>query len=195
MNNNYEIIREFIESPYSLRRFCFNKQISSTLLKKEVITKLKKSNPELLIELDNNIKEKDLIMKRNIGNDIYSILERIKEDPINFSLIDVCLLSNYDVLELIGECDNYLEGEDRFLFRRRLRPLKVTTSYSIKNIEQLINSKFTFNIDGELVEISKEDIQTVVDYLNNNNIPIYSDVFKNGCIKLYQKKLFLNNVK
>ena len=195
-NQMNELVKEFIESPYSLMRFCFNKNLVMTIFKRETLPYVKKYSPKLFQEFEQNMVEKEEIKRNQIQNDIYPILRKIQEDPNLFGLIDVCLLSNYDILELLGECDNVLkEKEDKYLFRKTIRNLKNINYFSEREIQNLLNSTFIFNVNGELTNITKEDTQTVLGFLIDNNIPLSAETFKNGCLKLYQKRLFQEKTK
>ena len=191
-NNNHMInlVKEFIDSPYSLLRFCFNKHLRLSIFKNQTIKYIKNNNIELLKELEHNILEKEKIKKEQIKFDIINILNIIKENPNNFGLIDICLNTNYDILELIKECDNVLNKEDSILFRKNIRNLRTDNFFTINEINNIVNSTFIFNVDGELVKMTPEDIQTVLSFLIDNNILLCNETLKNGCIKLYLKRLF-----
>ena len=194
-NHVFELVKEFINSPYSLSRFCFNKNIHTTIFRNHTLPFIKKHNPELLKELEININMKENIKKFQIKEDIIKISNLMKEYPDSFGLIDVCLNTNYDILELIKECDNVLNKEDSVLFRKSIRNLKTIYFFSEKEKNNLLNSTFVFNINGELVNITKEDINIVLNFLIDNNILLCNEAFKDGCIKLYQKRLFPNKMK
>ena len=194
-NHLNNLVKEFIESPYSLSRFCFNKNIVMTIFKRETLAFIKKYNPELFQKFEINVIEKQEIKKNQIQQDIYSIIEKIKENPSSFGLIDVCLLSNYDILELLKECDNVLPREDSYLFRKQIRNLKTINYFSEREIQNMLNSTFIINIEGELIQMNKEDIETVLEFLINNNIPLSTETFNDGFIRLYQKRLFQEKTK
>lgn len=189
------LVKEFIDSPYSLIRFCFNKNLKLVVFKQQTLPFIRKYNPELLQKLEENIIEKEKIKKIQIKEDIQKISNIIKNNPDNFGLLDVCLNTNYDILELIKECDNVLDRNDSILFRKRIRNLKTIYFFTKKEINNLLKSKLIFNIDGELIQITSEDIHTVLEFLIDNNILLCNEAFKDGCIKLYQKKLFQNKMK
>ena len=176
-------------------RFCFNKHLNLSLFKNESLKYLKYYNRELLEELETNIIKKEQIKKEQIKFDIIKIVEMIKDNPNNFDLIDICLNTNYDILELIKESDNVLNREDSILLRKIIRNLRTYKFFTKNDINNIINSTFIFNINGELIKMLPDDIKTVLDFLIDNNIPLCSETLKNSCIKLYQKRLFPNKTK
>ena len=56
MNNDFilDFINEFINSPYSFARFCFNKHIRMTTVRRDYLPYIKKQNPELLNKFEQN---------------------------------------------------------------------------------------------------------------------------------------------
>lgn len=181
----YSLITEYIESDYSVNRFCFNKNIGKTLFSQYLI-KIKTANPNLYNKYLESTNLKEQIKNAEIENDVYKILNEIKENP-NFSIIDFLLMTNYDVLELIKVADKILSMEDVKLFRIKIKSIRFINKLNEKDINHIINSSFTFNVNEELITLSREDNIIIINYLKENNIPISNDTFKDACIK------YLNN--
>ena len=189
INNEYayNIINSFINSKYSMHRFCFNKNIASKNFKRYVF--LVKNNYNKLYQKyieTINFKEKE--QETEIKNDVLKILKFIKENN-NTSLIDFCLITKYDILELIKVSDNILSLEDIKLFRKVLKPLKEIRPFNESQIALLYRTKFTFNIDNNLIQINNDDKYTVINYLQENDTPICNETFKDACIRYYKNLL------
>ena len=196
IDTNYviNVIKSFINSRYSIKRFCFNNGIRTTLLNKFLNT-VKKIDFNLYNEFIKSVEVKEQIKVNKINNDVINILEKIKVDPKNFSLIDLSMMTDYDVLELIEEADKNLEFEDLKLFRKVLKPLRDIDIINNDRINQLFNTNFTFNIDNQLVEITNNDKFNVIGYLKSNNIPVCNETFIDGCIRLKNNNLYNKNKK
>ena len=59
-------------------------------------------------------------------------------------------------------------------------------------LENILNSNFILKIDSDLVEISKSDKIAVLDFLQEQEIPIANETFYDGCKKLYKNELYLS---
>lgn len=187
--DGYEInlIKEFINSNYSLTRFCFNKGIT-TLDFKTNVAKVKKLDKDLYNNYVENLNIKNDIKEKQIKQDIINILNIIKENNGNISLIELCLLTNYDILELIKEADKMLNIDDIKLFRLNVRSKRQINTFNNDVINKLFETKFTFNINGQLMEINDEDKYAILSYMYQNNIPICNESFRECSIKLCSSK-------
>lgn len=182
-----EIITDYVNSNYSINRFCYNKNITSTNFKKYVQI-VKKNYPELYEIYIESTNKKDMIKNSTIQNDVYNILEKIKENP-EFSIIDYLLITNYDVFEIIAIADNILSFDDIKLIRRTIRPIRYVNRLCEKQVTNIINSNFVFNINDELIALTKDDIIVILEFLKEKNIPLSNESFNDACIKYLNKKL------
>lgn len=190
IDDNYasNIIKSFINSPYSVNRFCFNNKIYSAVFK-SFLQKCKKNNPELYNEYLVNVELKNKIQKGTILNDLEIIINEIKEKQENFTLIDFCLLTNFEALEIVKAADNVLNFEDNKLLRSKLKSIRIIDHLTNERLNKLINTDYTLNINNELINIKDEDKMYVVNFLQEHNIPICNDTFIDGCKKLYTNNL------
>jgi len=180
-------IKAFINSHYSKKRFCFNNSIGC-LAFKDYISVIKKNDKELYDEYLTNLKIKDYEKKETIVYDILNILDKLKQDFDNFTLIDFCIMTNYHPTELIEEADKILELEDRKLFRLKLGAFDAKDSLRDERLTRLFKTDYNFNVDNEIINISEEEKYAVISYLNQYNIPICNETFRDGCIKLIKKR-------
>ena len=178
---------EYINSPYSLNRFCFNKDINKTVFNKYIsTTKLK--YPELYEKFMEANTLKEQIKSETIENDVYLLLKEVKENP-NFSIIDFLLATNYDVLEIVSVADNLLSIDDIKLFRMKIRPFRYINRSNERQINNMINCSFTFNINGNLITLCDEDKYNILEFIKQNNIPMSNETFQDACLKYLNNKL------
>ena len=181
-----ELVINFINSDFSLARFCYNKGLSLSKFKLDVNV-IKNNNKNLYDEYLKNITLKESIKEQVIKNDIYNILNIIKNN--NFiSIIEFCMTTKYDISEITKEANNILEIEDKKLIGKYLGCHKTINVLRNERLNILFRTNFIFNIDNQLVELTDEDKYAIISYLNTNNIPICNDTFKECFIKLYNKK-------
>ena len=186
IDDDYAInmVNSFVNSKYSLNRFCFNNKISIINFK-SLVQKTKYIEPRLYNQYLETIFLKENQKRELIKEDVLELKSKIKENNNNFSLIDFCLSTDFDVLELVRESDKLLSIEDAKLFRRVLKPFREIDILTDERLTRLFRTKFTLNINDELVNITDEDKYTIINYLHVNDIPVCNESFKDGCIKLY----------
>lgn len=184
MNN---IIIEYINSNYSISRFCYNKNLSKTLFK-QYVAKIKTKNTELYNKFVEATNLKEQIKNEIIENDVYTILNIIKENS-GISIIDFLLITNYDVFELVEVADRILSIEDKKLFRMNVKGIRYINRLSERGLGNLLNSTYTFNINGELIELSENDKIEIIKFLKENNIPVCNDTWTDACIKYLNNEL------
>ena len=184
--NAINMVREFVTSKYSSRRFCFNNKLTMEIFRKNVkkVSKLDNDLYNLYLE---NIDEKYKIMINTITDDVKKIFKLIKTNP-NFSIVDFCLATNYDVSELIGVVDNVLPLEDAKLFRKTLRQFKENDVLNGERLTRLFKTDFTFDICGESVTVTDEDKYAAITYLYNNSIPVCNASFLDCLGRIYNKR-------
>ena len=187
-----QIIQSFMESNYSLKRFCFQNNIS-VLTFKNYITRIKTIDPIFYQELMENIKLKEEIQKETIKDDVYTILNKIKELGNNFSIIDFLTLTNYSFDEIIQLGDLILDPSDTRLLRihvSNFKNVKNFRNYSEKDIQNIFTDKLVINIDGNLIKMSFEDKENIINYLKEHDIPISSTSYRDASIRYYNNTLF-----
>ncbi len=189
-----QIIKSFIESNYSLKRFGFQNNIKTTELK-NIMKKIKTIEPDLYNQAIESLNLKDKIKEETIANDVYNILAKIKELGNNFSIIDFLSLTNYSFEEIIQTSDKILNPEDVRIMRINLSDFKSIVNYSNANIQQIFNDKLVLNIDGNLIEMSSEDKSNVINYLKENDIPISTHSYRDASIRYYNNTLLANHSK
>ena len=187
IDNNYAIgvINDFINSNYSMHRFCFNKNITTTIFRSYIQT-IKYADKELYSKFLENYETKEKNKALFINEDVYNILNEIKNNP-DFSIIDFCLLTYYDPLEIIKASDNILDFEDNKLMRIILKPFKNYTPFPLISLDKLININYTFEIDNELCTPTKDDKENIISFLTKYNIPISNKSFEVACKRFLKK--------
>ena len=132
---------------------------------------------------------KDSIKEKAIKDDVLNILNFIKQNNNSIGLIDFCLLTNYDISEITKAAEIILDKEDYLLLKLSIINYKKIDVLKDERLTRLFKTNFTFNIDGNLVEVSNEaDIYTIINYLYQNNIPNCIETFKEGFIKLHKSR-------
>lgn len=186
-DNVTNIIIDFINSNYSLERYCFMNRITKTTFK-QFISKIKQVNPSLYNEYLKNNDKKEKIKNIEISKDVMNILSLIKELNVDFMAYHLFSNTNYGILELVKCADNILNYEDAKLFRMHVKQYVEIKMFREKTIEDIFNETYIFNIDGELVEITNEIKTEVINFLKYNNTPISMEIFKETCIKIHRER-------
>lgn len=148
-----EIINGFINSKYSLERFCFNNRITITTFN-SFLSSIKTINYDLY---EVCTEKKDKSMNEEIENEVYLLLNLIKELGYNFDTIDFFMNTICGIKELIKQADKQLSFEDAKLFRTFINTYQSIKVYPQKTIDNLLNIKNTINLNGNLVEMTTED--------------------------------------
>ena len=175
-------INEFINSKYSLSRFCYNKGLSITQITRS-ISKIKNNYPDIYekfleyIELNDNIKE------QTIEFDVKNILNYIKENN-GISIIDLCGLTNFGILELTKASEKVLDKDDNLLFRQTIKHYNQIDYLKDERLTRLFKTDFVYNINDNLIKITEEDKYTIINYLYELDIPICNETIHEGFKKL-----------
>lgn len=189
-------ITKFISSEFSLERFLIHERLCVQTFKehvgviKTINNKEKNSgntSPTLYDIYINHLNQKKEEFKNNIKNVIYNIINLINELGDEFSSIDLFLNTKYAANEIIKEADNILTNEEMKIFRKHVSPYRRIYIYSDRTIENLFNDRMVRNIDSERVEIDNQIKLQAINYLNDNNIPIFNDSFEKACVREYRK--------
>ena len=155
---------------------------------KDCVDVVKRTGDELYEEYLAALSYREFINNQNIHTDILIIMDKIKEDPDNFSYIDFSLLTNLDALELLRVSDCFLNMEDKKLFRSivsNFRKLKVLNTIEINN---LMDMSYTINVDGELINVLDYDKEKILEFLTENEIPVTINTFRYGLTRLYKSQ-------
>ncbi len=196
-NNQYEeTILEFINSKYTLERFCINKGLNLNdfnINKNGIFIKVMKNNQELYRKFLFSIERKKKEMELNIQSDIKKILKAINDLGSDFSLIDLFFLTNYGIRELTNTADNILEINDLKLFRKYMnvcyRDFAIYGNFmNTQRIKLLKATPYTFTLNNELIETTIEDREKIINYLKQNEIPINSKIFAIALSRYYNRK-------
>ena len=156
------------------------------------IRKLSLYNKELYQEFltDYTIREEN--KETTITNDIYNILSTIKEQGF-IDAIDFYQTTIYSSFEILEVANKILDVDDNKLIRKYLNRLgnSFITNNRNNNLKiELLREKYTFNLDGTLIETSKDERLIILDFLEKENIPISSvAVFQDACRKYYKNEL------
>jgi len=196
INDSYykQAVQCFIKSNYTLEKFLFVYRI----LKKEFtpyLQRVKMIDPDLYAEYERTNNYRENTKKEFIKKDVINILNRIKELGADFNSIDFFTLTNFGIEEIIHTADETITSiEDLKLFRFKVGKLRKLKIYSETRIQQLYEHNYTYCINGELIKPTPEDIQNVINFLEENDIPI-SDITFDDAIKNYFKDLLINTKK
>ncbi len=120
--------------------------------------------------------------------DIFNILDKLKENFKDFSLIDLCNMTNYHITELIEEADKLLNFDEKRLFRLKLGSFNAKDVLYDERLTRLFKTDYCFHFDDKLIRINEEEKYAIIDYLNYKNIPICNETFRDGCIKLIKSR-------
>ena len=188
------IIKEYLNQEYSLERFCLFKNISKYYFypKKGLYTKeIAMYNKDLYQEFLNRYTYEQQTKKKNIINDIYTLFNIIKEKGF-LDAIDFYQTTIYSPLEVLEVADEILNNEDNKLIREYINRLKdsFTNNRNHKLKVGLSKDKYTFNLNGNLIETSEEDRLIILEFLEKENIPISSVlVFQDACKRYFENNL------
>lgn len=186
-----QMFQVFMESNYSILRFCYQNRILVSYFKK-CLAKIGKEDPIFYSEIMADISLKEQIKEETIENDVYEILNKIKKLGNDFSIIDFLSITNYSFDEIIQKADIILSLEDKKLLRTFVSSYKTIKPYNEIEIRKLLEEKIVFNIDNQVIEIPYDVKKEIIDYLNTENISISTSAFHDACIRYYRNTLFAN---
>lgn len=194
-------ITKFLTSNFSLERFLLHERISGQTFKEHVATIKTLNNKEKKIQIENHenttptlydiyvnvLNTKREEFNNNIKKVVFNLLNIINELDKDFSSIDFFLNTTYGPNEIIKAANDILSNEEMQIFRRHVSVYRRVYIYSERGIENLFKEKMVRNIDSERVEIDNQIKLQAINYLNENNIPIFNDSFENACVLEYKK--------
>lgn len=87
-------------------------------------------------------------------------------------ILDFCLIFNMTFERFKTLCNGLISSTEMMQFNILFSPY-IRGFYDVNLSEKIIqNTKYSFVIDGEEVYVSDQDKQDVIEFLNNNNIPL-----------------------
>ena len=183
-----QIFQVFMESNFSMLRFCYQYRILTSQFN-TYLKKIEKEDTVLYNEIIANISLKEQIKDETIEQDVYEILEKIKELGNDFSIIDFYSLTNYSCNEIIQKADQILNIQDKKLLRFYVSSYKPIKVYTDNEINRLLQEKIIFNIDNNLIEIPDDIKEEIINNLTSCNVPITTSSFHDACFRYYRGKL------
>ena len=70
-----------------------------------------------------------------------------------------------------------------------VKGIRYINRLSERGLSNILNSTYTFNINGELIELSENDKIEIFQFLKENNIPICNETWNDACIKYLNNEL------
>ena len=183
------ILNLFLTTNYTVERFCYNKDLSITLFKK-YLTMIKQSDPGLYEQINLKMQLNAEFKQKTIILEVYKILAILEKEEANFTILDFLEETSCSMNEFLKVADEILDPLQSKKIRIIIGKFKDQKSHLKNNsIHLFLKEKFVFNIDGNLIEITDEDKQNVITYLQSKDIPICLATFKSACMRLYQTSL------
>lgn len=185
------IIMSFISSKYSLERFCFQHRFLMNTIKK-LESPLKIHHEKLYHAYLRKLKQIDEFKEQEIINDTLKLLELVKNSDTEFESIDFFQNTLFGIKEILKTADSILTPEDNKILRMGISKIKDIKVFSEKSIEGIFKEKTILNINNELINIPFEVKLTIVNYLQEQEIPISNITLKEAYFKYYNNTLFDN---
>ena len=195
-------VNEFLSLPYSLERYTSVRKISKRLFNVNdgfYARQLAIHDQALYKKLNENLILREQTKFENIANDITNILNLINTKGENFDSLDFYQATLYSPIEIMEVADKILDFDNLKKFHiyinkyRHRSHTKMATDCNIKN--ELLNNMFYFSLNGNLIETTIEDRTSIINYLDENFIPINSITFLDACKKFYKNELIINKKK
>ena len=131
-------------------------------------------------------------MYQNIEMDIKNLLDIATSKGEKANSIDFFLNTNYSPTEIFKFAIEYLDTEEFKNLRHAygvLTDRRFTVSIlTSKSIDGIIQKKHAFTLDNELVETTEAERREIIEFLQENAIPISSLTFIDGCLYYYTNK-------
>lgn len=195
-------VNEFLSLPYSIERFASVKKISKHFFNVNegfYIRQLAIHDQALYKKLTENIILREQTKFENISNDITKILDLINTKNENFDSLDFYQATLYSPIEVMEVADKILDSDNLKKFQIYIGKYKHhshTNKYTNCNIKnELLKNKFSFSLDDNLIETTLEDRTSIINYLDENFIPINSITFLDACKRFYKHELIENKEK
>ena len=179
----------FLMSNYTTERFCYNKGISNKTFKNYLLL-IKKENPNLYNNVNLKIELNEKRKANELENEVYKILEIIENDKDNFTLLEFLETTFCSINEILKVADKILNPAQNKIFRMSVSKLKNENNFLDNNsIDSYLNENFIFNFDGNLINITNEDKEKAINYLQSKDIPVCLSTFKRACYRMYKESI------
>ena len=198
------IIKDYIDSNYeNIDDYCLNKDLAVKKFK-NILSFMKLEDKELY----NLYEQKVLSVKQNNYRNMASICKKIM-DGINNGILENGAIRSFDLLDYyhITNCDRTtilkilkeVSPKDVKIFGAFLRRYQNSILLNESQVEEILNSKQTIGIEfdknnnpilGTGYIVTQEEKEIVLNYLREQNIPLYDDVY-NIALKKYLNKTLI----
>ncbi len=182
INLGYYYVNDFLNSRYSYERYCYQVNIGKDAFK-NLLNATKKRFPELYAlyntKMDAEKADRDIQLTQ-IVNDY---MERIKNGGLTYN--EFLENTTYGIYEIVKYADSILNNEDAYLFRTVVSPFKIFKRVKGEDIDKLLNFNISYNVNGEIVTIDREIKEYAINYLQERDIPITIEGFRDIVVKKY----------
>ena len=183
------ILNLFLMSNYTVERFSYNKGIALRTFKNYLLL-IKNANPNLYDNVNLKIEIMEKRKEVELPNEVYKILEMIENDKDNFTILEFLESTFCSIKEILKVADEILNPAQNKIFRMTISKFKNEYNFLDDNsINSYLNENFIFNFDGNLINITNEDKEKAINYLQSKDIPICLSTFKSACYRMYKESI------
>ena len=183
------ILNLFLMSNYTVERFSYNKGIALRTFKNYLLL-IKNANPNLYDNVNLKIEIMEKRKEVELPNEVYKILEMIENDKDNFTILEFLESTFCSIKEILKVADEILNPAQNKIFRMTISKFKNEYNFLYDNsINSYLNENFIFNFDGNLINITNEDKEKAINYLQSKDIPICLSTFKSACYRMYKESI------
>lgn len=183
------ILNLFLMSNYTVERFSYNKGIALRTFKNYLLL-IKNANPNLYDNVNLKIEIMEKRKEVELPNEVYKILEMIENDKDNFTILEFLESTFCSIKEILKVADEILNPAQNKIFRMTISKFKNEYNFLDDNsVNSYLNENFIFNFDGNLINITNEDKEKAINYLQSKDIPICLSTFKSACYRMYKESI------
>ena len=183
------ILNLFLMSNYTVERFSYNKGIALRTFKNYLLL-IKNANPNLYDNVNLKIEIMEKRKEVELPNEVYKILEMIENDKDNFTILEFLESTFCSIKEILKVADEILNPAQNKIFRMTISKFKNEYNFLDDNsINSYLNENFIFNFDGNLINITNEDKEKAINYLQSKDIPVCLSTFKPACYRMYKESI------
>ena len=183
------ILNLFLMSNYTVERFSYNKGIALRTFKNYLLL-IKNANPNLYDNVNLKIEIMEKRKEVELPNEVYKILEMIENDKDNFTILEFLESTFCSIKEILKVADEILNPAQNKIFRMTISKFKNEYNFLDDNsINSYLNENFIFNFDGNLINITNEDKEKAINYLQSKDIPVCLSTFKRACYRMYKESI------
>lgn len=178
------IINTFLEKNLSIKDFCILYNIKNDRLNK-ILSLIKDKDPTLYKKYIDKVENEDINNYNKSIELLNKVIEAIKNNK-DFTILDYYFITNFDFKKLITLAYKQLKLEDLKIFKLFISRNRITRPFNNEDIKNLLNSKTIIggkiDTNNNIVanserEITKEEKMAVINFLKENNIPLYPKVY------------------